>query len=568
MRPMIGIILGISLTLGAGLARGQDVHIACYNGDIETVRAMVDKDPGLVNSRNEMGRFPLEMAAQTGKLEVVRFLISRGADVNMSRGGATALHMAALFGRNPALVALLLEKGADINARTEEGLTPLNLAVIGKDRATAELLLDKGGEIDLESQDPTRLLMISASAGIGRIVEMALDKDVDLHYRAGNGDSLLHAAAEGGLAGLAGTLLGKGLDVDAQNIYGLTPLHVAARGGHGEVVALLLSKGAAADARAKNGKSPLHFAREKGHEDVVGYLGSKGADTAPWTFPVLTGNYLGQPPPSGAPVIFAPGVVSAEEHFEHSALAFSPDHNEVYWSSDFTEFGFYDIVYMRRVGGKWTPPEIAPFSKGFRAGSPVLSVDGKKLYFSSTRPRSEGAGGSDGNIWLVVREGPSWSEPRPLGEPVNTGNRETVMGITREGTLYFRREMGFFRARQANGVFEEPEKLDLRLEAGARIIALSVAPDESYLLMESMATGMSGGADLYVSFRRDDGSWTEGVGLGSEINVGGYERFPLVSPDGRYLFFLRVTDGSDFYWVDAKIIEELRSKEQRKQRTE
>lgn len=35
------------------------------------------------------------------------------------------------------------------------------------------------------------------------------------------------------------------------------------------------------------------------------------------------------------------------------------------------------------------------------------------------------------------------------------------------------------------------------------------------------------------------------------------KRFPSVTPDGKYLFFCRVSDGSDFYWVDAKIIEDL-----------
>jgi ankyrin repeat protein len=559
-RISVGLIW-TSLVFCSGLVCAQDVFIASYNGDLETVRKMVERNPGLVSSRNESGRFLLEMAAQTGKIEVVKFLLAKGADVNMNRGGVTALHMAALYGGNAELVSLLLEKGADINARTGEGATPLNLAVIGKQKEIADLLLDKGGEINLENQDFTRLLMTSASAGIGRIVDVALKHEIDFRFETGNGDSLLHAAAEGGLASLARALLAKGLNVDAGNIYGMTPLHVAARGGHKEVIDLLLSKGVAIDVIAKSGKSPFHLAKEKGHEDVAEDLKSKGADTTAWAFPVLTGKYLDQPPPGEVPVIFAPGIVSAEEHFEHSALAFSPDYSEVYWSSDFTEFGFYDIVCMKKVGGRWAPPELAPFSKEFHAGSPVFSVDGKKLYFSTVRPRFEGAGGSDGNIWVVEREGPSWSEPRPLDEPVNTTGRESVMGITREGTLYFRRELDFFRAKKKNGGFENPVKLDLKLETGARILALSVAPDESYLLMESRGGGINGGADLYVSFRRNDGSWTEGVSLGPEINAGGHERFPLVTPDGRYLFFLRVNDGSDFFWVDAKVIENLRRKE-------
>ena len=52
--------------------------------------------------------------------------------------------------------------------------------------------------------------------------------------------------------------------------------------------------------------------------------------------------------------------------------------------------------------------------------------------------------------------------------------------------------------------------------------------------------------------------WSEAINLGPKINTGAAERFPSVTPDGKYLFFLRVSDGSDFYWVSAKIIETLK----------
>ena len=55
-------------------------------------------------------------------------------------------------------------------------------------------------------------------------------------------------------------------------------------------------------------------------------------------FPVLTGPYLGQNPPGVYPELFAPGIVSVEENFEHSAAVFSPDGSEVYWC---TNVGWY-----------------------------------------------------------------------------------------------------------------------------------------------------------------------------------------------------------------------------------
>ncbi|MFC1726686.1 hypothetical protein ACFL4T_13775, partial [candidate division KSB1 bacterium] len=264
-----------------------------------------------------------------------------------------------------------------------------------------------------------------------------------------------------------------------------------------------------------------------------------------------------QSPPGENPKIFAPGIISEQEHFEHSCLAFSPDYTEVYWSSDYKKSGFYDIVYTKRENGRWIAPKLAPFSEKYFAGAPVFSYDGKKLYFSSTRPRNEESEKSDGNIWYVEKVRNEWSEPKILNDIINTDQRENVLSISKDGTLYFRRDMEFFRSVQENGFFQTPVKLDIKI-TDARILALFIAYDESYMLLESFGSGGYGGADIYACYKLKDDSWSEPVNLGQKINAGGMERFPSVSPDGKYLFFLRVSDGSDFYWISAKIIEDLK----------
>lgn len=142
---------------------------------------------------------------------------------------------------------------------------------------------------------------------------------------------------------------------------------------------------------------------------------------------------------------------------------------------------------------------------------------------------------------------------------IDTEKNESVLSITKEGTLFFRRDMELFRSEQKEGIFQAPAKVEIQMPAGARILALFAAPDERYLIIESLGGGGGyGGADLYVCYKMRDGSWSAPVNLGPKINTGGHERFPSVTPDGKYLFFLRVNDGSDFYWTDAKIIEDLR----------
>ncbi|MBN2415479.1 ankyrin repeat domain-containing protein [bacterium] len=555
------IRLAVSITLMLTMtSRAQDLHLACYNGDLETVTEIISEHPDRVNALNSYGRFPLEMAAQTGQIDICRYLLASGADISRQRQGSTALHMAALYGGRTDLVLLLLEKGADINARTGGGLTPLDLAVMERQTAIADLLLDRGGEISPDRWESTRLLYLAASGGIERIVDLALTGDIDYSYRTETGRTLLHSAAEGDMIRLASTLLAGGVDTGAADCYGVTPLHLAAGAGDLKMTALLLENGADLDSRMMNGKTPLHIARENGREDCQSLLIQKGADTTEWTFPVRSGHYLNQPPPGKAAVMFAPGIVSEQDQFEHSCLAFSPDYSEVYWSTDMKERGFYDIVYMKREKGGWTPPRLAPFSERYHAGNPVFACDGQRLYFSSSRPGDAGTGGSDVNIWVVDKTGDGWSAARPLDESLNTEQNESVLGITRTNTLYFRRGTDLYNAEWSDHAFQAPEKLDLELPGGTGILSLFIDPDERYMVMESFGGGEFGGGDLYACFKRQDGSWSAPVNLGPSVNSAGHERFPVVTPDGKYLIFCRVTDGSDFFWVDAGIIEEMRLK--------
>jgi len=70
--------------------------------------------------------------------------------------------------------------------------------------------------------------------------------------------------------------------------------------------------------------------------------------------------------------------------------------------------------------------------------------------------------------------------------------------------------------------------------------------------------------DLYITFKKKDGTWTEEINMGATINMRCSENCPMVSPDGKYLFFNRYcedTDKGDMYWVDTNIIETYQPKE-------
>ena len=65
--------------------------------------------------------------------------------------------------------------------------------------------------------------------------------------------------------------------------------------------------------------------------------------------------------------------------------------------------------------------------------------------------------------------------------------------------------------------------------------------------------------DIWASFRDADGAWSEPVRLGPEVNSPSIELCPIVTADGKYLFFLSQRDGeSHAYWVRADVIEKPR----------
>ena len=87
---------------------------------------------------------------------------------------------------------------------------------------------------------------------------------------------------------------------------------------------------------------------------------------------------------------------------------------------------------------------------------------------------------------------------------------------------------------------------------------------------------------MYISFKDNEGNWTEARNMGDKINTPGSEYCPMISPDGKYFFFtgarryerkipekpltyedfkkhLIIAENgmSDIFWVDAKIIKEF-----------
>ncbi len=272
-------------------------------------------------------------------------------------------------------------------------------------------------------------------------------------------------------------------------------------------------------------------------------------------FPKLRGEYLGQKPPGDTAELFAPGTVST--CLQHSSAYFSPDGKEVYFSQMLPLP--HVILSMKEENGVWTEPRVA-----IEGLTPFLSPDGKKLFFSR-----------DWALWVSIKERNGWSEPKNLGNVINFQKRQDGPSVTDDGTLYFCSMYGdhdgIYRAELSNGHYVEREKLGSGINSGTVDGFPYISPDESCLIFTSFRSGSIGMSDLYISFRRSDGTWTKPKNMGPKINSDAKEGYPYVTVDGKYFFFYsnrvsvlnehKIPDGpGNVYWIDAKIIQELKPK--------
>lgn len=347
-----------------------------------------------------------------------------------------------------------------------------------------------------------------------------------------------------------------GFDVNDADRHGWTPLHCEAAVGRLEMVEYMVGKGADLNTRNLRGETAYNLASLYGQNRTAEYLKQLGADTSAPRFPDLRGPYMGQKPPGDTPEMFLPGVISGHNR-THSAVVFSPDGTEAYWSEGVAvTFGMValralgSVRKMQVVDGRWCYPELTNMM-----ADPSFSPDGNRLFYYTFEPVREGGGWDKENYWYMDRTDSGWTEPTPVGDAVNALVIHWQCTADREGNLYFSLfSDSMYCSEYRDGEYRQPVNLREKF-SNPTLVGCSpfISPDGDYLLF-------SYGDDLHVSFRRPDVTWTDRVSLGDEINGTTGVVNARVTPDGKYIFYQGAGSADEWgiYWVDAGIIDRLR----------
>lgn len=203
--------------------------------------------------------------------------------------------------------------------------------------------------------------------------------------------------------------------------------------------------------------------------------------------------------------------------------------------------------------------------------NPVMSPDGKTLYFGrKNHPQNRfGMAGTEQiagsqDIWYSESLMGAWTTARRMSESLNRDQYNTIYSISPDGQTILVKgayvngqyeTRGFSITKKSAAGWEIPKKLDIpkyeKLSRGKNEYGY-LSNDGKVLLMAFSEKKNSDEDDIYASFLEKDGSWSEPMNLGDDVNTNFTETTPFLAADGKTLYFSSNREGgkgSNDIWV-------------------
>lgn len=180
--------------------------------------------------------------------------------------------------------------------------------------------------------------------------------------------------------------------------------------------------------------------------------------------------------------------------------------------------------------------------------APVISADGKTIYFTSRRSGTTGGEHDKADnepyedIYYSTKKGYAWTEPINIGAPINTKYHDATVGLSSDGNeLYIYRGKvnggDLFVSKKENEQWTEPVALPDIINTSNQENSASVSNDNNTLYFISNKKDGNGGKDIYTANRDEEGNWVNVKNLGAIINTPYDEDGVFISHDEQVLYF-------------------------------
>ncbi|WP_163411021.1 ankyrin repeat domain-containing protein [Flavobacterium ajazii] len=301
----------------AATANAFDVVVMAINNDApnETIKFLLEQPGNEVNKPTHDNRIYLHWASGKGNLEIVKYLIAKGSDVNLEDShGSFPITAAASSGQsNPELYEAFFKAGVDPKKKYQNGANLLLLAISSdKELKAADYFATKGMSLkDVDSEGNTAFTYAARSGNIPllkKLLEKGVKPNDNALFTAAQGSrresntietykylveevkikpTAVNQSGQNVLHILAGKpnqieiikyFISKGVDPNKADKEGTTPLMAAASARETSALELFLSTTKNVNLQNLKGESALTNAVKYGTQEAVSLLLAKGAD--------------------------------------------------------------------------------------------------------------------------------------------------------------------------------------------------------------------------------------------------------------------------------------------------
>jgi ankyrin repeat protein len=255
------------------------LHVAVIGDHLDIIRFLIEKGAE-VNARDMEGASPRDDAVWRGYLDATAILLAHGARLNEAetQTGATPINEAAYRGNTP-LVRYLLQFNPDLGIPDKRGHTPLENAIQMGKADSALLLLEAEAKDQKTSQFFEKVMSAAIKKDESAVVDALLRHGALANRTLPSGPTPLDTAASAGAVTVVRVLLSNGADPNRSGRNGTSPLEDASLKGFNTIVGMLLDHGALVNqVNSGSGTTALYAAASFGKGDVVTLLLKRGAD--------------------------------------------------------------------------------------------------------------------------------------------------------------------------------------------------------------------------------------------------------------------------------------------------
>jgi ankyrin repeat protein len=280
----------LKLKINATYKNKTILHYAVEKGDLILIKRLIEMgaNPNINSDKQEIS--PLNIAIENKRDDIIRYLIQTNSDIKSinKKSQKSLLHHSASSG-NIELTRYLIEQGLDVNLKDSSGKTPLHYAVISGNTEVVRLLLESNAKIDVNAKDRDcrsalhHAVRLKSDDVMSDIINLLLSANIKPELFNNSGYCALHEAVLNQNVKAIELLANNPENAKIVDKRGLNSLHLISKNNLNEksleIIKLLQNSGIDIDAGDENGNPVIIYAIENNQIELVKTLIDLNAKT-------------------------------------------------------------------------------------------------------------------------------------------------------------------------------------------------------------------------------------------------------------------------------------------------